>query len=71
MRLYIDLTGASESEARAVYMHVCCRQSDDASVSGGTDNETRRWDEPARGSLGAGAKPMDDWFGRAVPIPTG
>jgi hypothetical protein len=32
VRLYMELTGASEVGARSVFMHVCCREGPDAPV---------------------------------------
>ena len=38
VRIYMDLTGASETRARSVFMHVCC---DDHGVERGNGEDTR------------------------------
>ena len=71
VELYQELTGASESTARAVYMHMCCRDNEDVDASGGNGIERLSREEPARGALAAGMTAESDWLSATLPVPAG
>ena len=48
-KVYMDLTGASECMARSVFMHVCCREDEDAKVADVNGTDALRQEEAAPG----------------------
>ncbi len=48
IKLYMDLTGAAESSARSVVMHVCSKDKENSEIADGAEMETWRRDERAR-----------------------
>jgi len=66
----MDLTGASESVARSVFMHVCGREADQ-DVPQETCNDLLAWEEPRRNSLARDRQPTKGWFINPVTVPAG
>jgi hypothetical protein len=69
VELYQELTGASESAARGVYMHIFCREMEDDSLNGAekssAGSQKRVAPERRAGYAGNG----EPWVGGIVPVP--
>jgi hypothetical protein len=55
IRLYTDLTGSTESQARNVFMHLCCNGARRLSPSSALDSQLEEIDQPQEGAL----QPLD------------
>jgi hypothetical protein len=69
--LYVQLTGASESMARGVFMHVCCGEGEAASLPEGNGSDVLWQEDPARFSFDRSFEPADGWLGKASTVPAG
>ena len=68
VRLYMELTGASESMARGVLMHVCCKEGDNATLPEACEAGALPQEEPAVGSLGRRVGNGTGWASSVLPV---
>ena len=69
LRVYMDLTGASEVKARSVFMYVCCRECDEVSVAGADwESGTMRAEEATTLSWLQEYEKQKDWLRIQVAI---
>jgi hypothetical protein len=71
VKLYMELTGASESTARNVFMHVCCRESDDTGMAAINGIDALQPEAPARNSFVSSFESADAWLRYPAPMPAG
>ena len=69
VRLYMELTGASESQARGVFMHLCCRQGEVATLAEAGEIGALPQEEAAVGSLPHRIGNSTGWVSSIVPAP--
>jgi len=69
--LYMELTGASESAARSVFIYICGRECGDAGMPEDADPDILRWEEPARNTFARDFGEMSEWLSRALAVPSG
>jgi hypothetical protein len=67
VRLYMELTGASESTARNVFMYVCCQKPEKAS-NGENGTATAVWEPVQRNVRNAEGS---NWLRAATPVAAG
>jgi len=66
----MELTGASESTARSVFMHVCCQEVEDRNVTEGNEITAKRSDKISE-SFARHFEYASEWFGKAEAVPAG
>ena len=71
LKLYMELTGASESAARSVFMHVCCCEMEEDSPPEGRGVENLLREEAARFSHTEVLEPASRWISRVETVPVG
>ena len=69
VRLYAELTGASESAARGVFMYLCERQREDSVPGGGDGAEAVGLAEPAPEPCVWSAGQAGRWLSWPLPVP--
>jgi hypothetical protein len=69
VKLYMELTGASESTARSVFMHVCCREIEDGNVTDENGINVFREEEAVRESFGWNFGDASGWLRETVATP--
>ena len=71
VHLYADLTGASESSARSVFMYVCGREQPNDGIPENDGMDAPPREEPVRNSLVVDGAAMSGSMRSAVPAPSG
>jgi hypothetical protein len=69
VRLYMDLTGASEATARSVFASLCCRETPDECAAVEISPAIMRRREPVTRNLLAREVEDPKWLMEAVAIP--
>lgn len=67
IRFYIEITGATESIARGVFIYICSRENEDASRNGKSPEGLR--DEPLSNSFARERLSPPELLKKVVPIP--